>query len=72
MVFQAQSMCNSLMDRAMIGTYVKVARLLSRGEPGPTLLVQQLEVITPATGGRYSIIVDLKIINLPQRCQEQA
>jgi hypothetical protein len=30
MVFQPQSICNTLMDRAMIGTYVKVARLLSR------------------------------------------
>ena len=30
------------MDRAMIGTYVEVARSLSFGEPGPTLSVQQL------------------------------
>jgi hypothetical protein len=44
MVFQAQSICNTLMDWSLIDTYVEVARLLSRGLPGPTLLVQQLEV----------------------------
>ena len=32
------------MDRAMIGTYVEVARSLSHGVPAPTLLLQQLEV----------------------------
>jgi hypothetical protein len=44
MVFQAQSIYNTLIDRSLIDTYVDVARLLARGVPAPTLLVQQLEV----------------------------
>jgi hypothetical protein len=36
MFFQAQSICNTSMDRTMIDTYVEVARLLSLGVPALT------------------------------------
>jgi hypothetical protein len=55
MVFQAQSICNSLMDRSLIDTYVEVVQLLSRGVPGPTLLVQQLEV-SASTGSQSQTV----------------
>jgi hypothetical protein len=60
MVFQAQSICNTLMDRSMIGRSIGVARSLSRGVPAPTLLVQQLEV--SASSGSPSQIVIPKTI----------
>jgi hypothetical protein len=49
MIFQAQLLCNTLMDRLLIDTYVDVARLLSRGVPALTL-VQQLEVSASRNG----------------------
>jgi hypothetical protein len=55
MVFQLQSICNTLMDRAMIGTYINVARLLSRGVPASSL-VQQLEV-SASTGSQSQIVI---------------
>jgi hypothetical protein len=62
MVFQAQSICNSLIDRAIIGTYVEVARSLSCGVPAPTLLVQQLEVSASTDSDSQSQIVIPKTI----------
>ena len=56
MVFQAQSICNTLMDRSWIDTYVEVAQSLSHGEPGPTLLVQQLEV-SASTNSPSQIVI---------------
>jgi len=45
------------MDRLIKGTYVNVARLLSRGVPAPTLLVQQLEVSASSTGSPSQIVI---------------
>ena len=61
MGFQAQSICNTLMDRSMIGTYVDVARFLLRGVPAPSL-VQQLEVSASTDSDSQSQIVIPKII----------
>ena len=43
------------MDRSMIGTYVNVARLLSRAVPAPTL-VEQLEV-SVSTNSQSQIVI---------------
>ena len=60
MVFQAQSICNSLIDRAMIGRSVDIVRFLLRGGPSAPSLVAVLDV-SASTGSQTQIVIQKTI-----------